>query len=235
MSSFWRTLRLGDPLWRAVLSMAAAMAVVGASLGAIAVSKGVPLWLVTLMGALVFAGGSEFLVVGLMTSGAAPVTAVLGGLMLNARHFPFGLAVGGLLGRSRPARLVGSHLMVDESVAFALAESDPARRSRSYWTMGLALYCTWAPSVFVGGLLGQRVEDPGVFGLDAALPAALLALLMPSLGDRPALRAVALGVVVALMTTPLLPEGLPVLAALLGSAAALPLPKSVARPEEVRR
>ena len=66
---------------RDVLSMAVAMAIVGASLGAIAVSKGVPLWLAALTSGVVFAGGSEFMVIGLVTSGAAPVMAVLSGLI----------------------------------------------------------------------------------------------------------------------------------------------------------
>ncbi|MDA3646927.1 AzlC family ABC transporter permease [Saccharopolyspora indica] len=221
-TSFWR-----DALVRDVLSMALAMAIVGASLGAIAVSKGVPLWMITLMAAVVFAGGSEFMAVGLITAGAAPVTAVLSGLMLNARHLPFGLAVGGLLDRGWPTRLIGSHLMVDEAVAFAMAQRTPEQKRRAYWLTGIALYCAWAPSVFLGGLLGQGVGDPGAFGLDAAMPAALLALIMPSLREFRTLRAVAVGALIAVLTTPLLPEGLPVMVALVGVAAVLPLPKKL--------
>lgn len=215
-------------LLREVAPVAAALAVVAASLGAIAVSKGVELWLITLMGALVFAGGSEFLVVGLACGGAAPLTAVLAGLMLNARHLPFGFAVGDLL-RGWWQRLLGSHLMVDESVAFALARNDPQRRREAYWAVGLVLYLTWAPSIFVGGLLAHHVGDPAALGLDAAFPAALLALIAPALRDRPTARAVALGSVLALITTPVLPEGLPVLLALLGVAAALPVPRRQAQ------
>ncbi|GAA2802255.1 AzlC family ABC transporter permease [Saccharopolyspora taberi] len=233
MSSLQRTRRglWHDKLLRDVTSMAAAMAIVGLSLGAIAVTKGVPLWMITLMGLVIFAGGSEFMAVGLMTAGAAPLTAILGGLMLNARHFPFGLAVGDLVGRRWPARLLGSHLMVDESVAFALAQESPAEKRRAYWITGAVLYCTWAPSIFLGGLLGQQMGDPDALGLDAALPAALLALIMPSLREHATLRAVAVGALIAVVTTPVLPEGLPVMAALVGVAAALPLPN---RREEAR-
>jgi branched chain amino acid efflux pump len=219
-AGFWR-----DALLRDVLSMALAVALVGASLGAIAVSKGVPLWMITLMGAVVFAGGSEFMAVGLIAAGAAPITAVLSGLMLNARHLPFGLSVGGLLDRGWPSRLVGSHLMIDESVAFALAQDTTAEKKRAYWLTGIALYCAWAPAIFLGGLLGQRIGDPTAFGLDAAMPAALLALIMPSLREFRTFRAVAVGVLIAVVTTPVLPEGLPVMVALVGLAAALPLPK----------
>lgn len=220
-------------LLREVVPVAAALAVVAASLGAIAVSKGVELWLITLMGALVFAGGSEFLVVGLVSGGSAPVTAVLAGLMLNARHLPFGFAVGDLL-RGGWQRLLGSHLMVDEAVAFALARDTPQRQREAYWVVGLALYLAWAPSIFLGGLFGRYVGDPASLGLDAAFPAALLALIAPALRDRPTARAVALGSVFALVTTPLLPEGLPVLIALLGMAAALPVPRRRQGQEKLR-
>ena len=51
------------------------------------------------MSTLVFAGGAQFMAVGLLAAGN-PVAAVLAGLLLNARHLPFGLAVAG---RGRPA------------------------------------------------------------------------------------------------------------------------------------
>ncbi len=218
-----------DAQWRSALHrrvfwLCGALAIVGASLGAIAVTQGVPIWLVTLMGVVVFAGGSEFMAIGLMTAGAAPMTAVLGGLMLNARHLPFGFAVGDAFGSRWWSRMIGAHLMIDEAVAFTLAEQDPQRRRRAYWTSGAALFGTWAPSIFVGGLLGQWIGDPDVLGLDAALPAALFALITPSLRDHPTLRAVALGAVLAVVTTPVLPEGLPIVVAVLAVAAALPLP-----------
>lgn len=217
------------PLIRDVLSMVAALVVVGASLGALAVSKGIPLWLVTLMSALVFAGGAELMIVGMLSAGAAPLTVVLGALMLNARHFPFGLALSEVLSRSWRERLLGSHIMVDESVAFALAETDLARRRRAYWAAGIALFCSWPPSVFLGGLLGRGLGDPAMFGLDAALPAALLALIISRLRERSTLRAVVLGCLAAAATAPLLPEGMPVMVGLVGVAAALPLPKGVRR------
>ena len=44
------------------------------------------------MSAFVFAGGAQFMAVGLIAAGN-PVAAVLAGLLLNARHLPFGLAV----------------------------------------------------------------------------------------------------------------------------------------------
>src|SRR5256885_13417742 len=125
MRSIWRTLDRG--LVRDILAIAAAVSAVGASFGAIAVStgmSGMSAWLPSLMSLLVFAGGSQFLMVGVLAAGGSPVAAVLGGLVLNVRHLPYGMAIGDAIGRGRLARLIGSHLLIDESTAFALAQRD---------------------------------------------------------------------------------------------------------------
>lgn len=205
---------------RDVSAVAAGAAVNGASFGAIAVASGLPWWMPVLMSLLVFAGGAQFMAVGIVAAGGSPTAAVLAGLVLNARHLPFGLAIGDVLGRGWAGRLVGSHLMVDETVAFALAQRDPVRARAAYWSCGVALFAAWNVGVVGGALVGQSIGDPGAFGLDAAFPAALLALVLPALRDSPTVRAALVGAVVALATTPFLPPGVPVLLALLGLVAA---------------
>lgn len=187
--------------------------VVGLSFGAIAVAGGLPIWVPVLMSLLVFAGGAQFSAVGVLLSGGSPIAAAAAGLLLNARHVPFGFAVADVLGRFR---LPGAHFIVDESVAFALAQSDAARRRTAFWTCGLGLYVVWNLSVLAGALLGQTIGNTDALGLDAAYPAVLLALVLPALRDRGTRRAALLGGTIALATTPFLPAGLPVLAALIG-------------------
>src|SRR5690242_7198024 len=99
MRSLWRT--LDRTLIRDILAIALAVGVVGASFGTLAVSAGLSWWLPPLMSVLVFAGGSQFLAVGVIAAGGGPVAAVLGGLVLNARHLPYGLAIGDTIGRGR--------------------------------------------------------------------------------------------------------------------------------------
>jgi 4-azaleucine resistance transporter AzlC len=216
-------------LVRDVLAISVACCAVGVSFGAITVAAGLPAWVVPAMGVLVFAGGAQFLAVGLMAAGN-PVAAVLGGLLLNARHLPFGLAVAGAVGDGWPARLIGSHLMIDESVAFAMAQTDPDRRRRAYWLTGVALFVTWNVGSLLGVALGGAVADPAALGVDAAFPAGLLALILPSLRDRETRLVAGLGAAVAVLATPLLPAGLPVLLALTGLLV-LALPAFRRRPE----
>jgi len=200
---------------RDVAALAAATLAVGASFGAITIAYGLPAWLPSLMSVVVFAGGAQFLAVGLFAAGN-PVAAVLAGLLLNARHLPFGLAVADTLGPRWRDRLIGSHLMTDEVVAFTLAEEDPAARRRTYWLVAVSLLISWNVGTVLGVLLGGATGDPDALGLDAAFPAGLIALILPSLRDRDT-RVVALsGAAVAVLLTPVLPAGLPVLAALLG-------------------
>jgi 4-azaleucine resistance transporter AzlC len=210
------TSRTPDPaLLRDAVAIAAAMIAVGASFGAIAIAYGLPTWVPFLMSTVVFAGGAQFLAVGLIAAGN-PLAAVFAGLLLNARHLPFGLAVSETVGTRWRDRLLGSHLMTDEVVAFTLREEDPARRRRTYWLIGVTLFTSWNAGTALGVLLGGATGDPATLGLDAAFPAGLIALILPSLRDRDTRLVALTGAALAVLLTPVLPAGLPVLAALLG-------------------
>lgn len=191
-------------------------ALVGASFGAIAVGLGLPLWLPVLLSVVVFAGAAQFIFVGIVGAGGSPVAAVVAGLLVNARHVPFGFAVGDVLGTGWLRRLAGTHLMVDETVAFTLAQDGPRRRGLAYWTCGAGLFASWNAGVVAGAFGGRAVGDTDAFGLDAAFPAVLLALVLPSLAQAgAAARAAAVtGALIALGVTPFVPAGVPVLMAL---------------------
>ncbi|WP_394617491.1 AzlC family ABC transporter permease [Lentzea sp. JNUCC 0626] len=214
MRSIWRT--LDAALLRDVAAVALGAAVTGASFGAISVGTGMPWWMPVLMSLLIFAGGSQFMAVGIVAAGGSPAAAVVAGLVLNARHLPFGLAVGDVLGKSPLARVVGSHLLIDESTAFAMAQKDPTRARAAYWACGVALFFSWNTGVLLGALAGQAIGDPMTFGLDAAFPAAMLALTLPALKDAATRNAALTGAAIALIATPFLPAGVPVLLALAG-------------------
>jgi 4-azaleucine resistance transporter AzlC len=218
MRTIWRThLReLDRDIIRDVALVAAATALVGVTFGAITVSAGLPVWLPVMLSVLVFSGASQFVFVGLMIAGGGPMAAVLAALLVNVRHLPFGLVVGDLLGTGPARRLAGSHLMIDEAVAFALSQDDGPRRRAAYWVTGIGLFVSWNAAVVVGAAAGTAISDTGALGLDAAFPAVLLALILPSLRAPATRRAALAGVVVALVTAPFVPTGVPVLLALAG-------------------
>jgi 4-azaleucine resistance transporter AzlC len=220
MRSIWRT--LGRRLARDIALVCLADLIVGVSFGAITIASGLPMWLPMLLSVVVFAGAAQFIFVGIVASGGNPFAAMAAGLLVNGRHVPFGFAVADVFGRGLGRRLIGSHLMVDETVAFALAQSDQRRRRAAFWACGLALFVCWNVGVLLGAAGGALVDDTDALGLDAAFPAVLLALVLPSLRERGGVRLPALaGALVALAAAPFLPAGLPVLLALVGILAGL--------------
>lgn len=196
-----------------------ASGVVGVSFGAISVAGGLPVWVPVLMSLVVYAGSAQFSAVGVLLAGGGPFAAAATGLLLNTRTAAFSLAVADVIGQGRLARLLGAHLVTDETVAFALAQPDPARRRAAFWISGLGLFAVWNLGVLAGGLAGGALGDTGAYGLDAAFPAVLAALVLPALREGPAVRRSALlGAGLALAVTPAVPAGVPVLLALAGLA-----------------
>jgi 4-azaleucine resistance transporter AzlC len=206
---------------RATGSIAIAAAVVGASFGVFARASGVDPWLACAMSVFVFAGGAQFLVIGLIAGGSGPAAAVLAALVLNARHIPFGLSLVHVLRGSFLKRALASHVMIDESTALALAQPTPELAERAFLTMGITLFVTWNIGTVVGVFAAGAIGDPAALGIDAAFPAGLLAMLAPQLRRREARAAAAAGAALALATTPFLPAGAPIMLAGVGAVVGL--------------
>ena len=224
MRSIWRT--LDRDLARGITVICLSVGVVGVSYGAVAVTAGFPLWVPVLTAALVLAASSEFLFIGIIAAGGSPIAAVAAGLLVNARHLTYGLAIPEVI---EPGwrRIAGTHLMNDESVVLALAQPDLARKRAAYWLTGAGIAICWPGGALAGALIGQAAHDTGALGLDAVFPAATLALILPALRDAGLRRTVRAGAAIALATAPYLPAGLPELLALAGLALRLwPRPRA---------
>jgi 4-azaleucine resistance transporter AzlC len=214
MRTFWRT--LGRGTLRDIGMVCLADAIVGASFGAVAVAGGLHLWVPVLMSLLVFAGGSQIAAVGIVLAGGSPVAAVAAGLVLNTRLLPYGFAVADLVGGNWWTRLAGAQVTTDESVAFAMGQPEPRRRRAAFWMCGVSLFVCWNLAVLVGALAGRAIGNTAPFGLDAAFPAMMLALVLPLLAERGVRNAALAGGAVAVAVTPFVPAGLPAMLALAG-------------------
>jgi predicted branched-subunit amino acid permease len=95
----------------------------------------------------------------------------------------------------------------------ALAQDDPEEARFAFWATGLAIYALWNLGTLVGALGANAIADPKQLGLDAAAPAAFLALLAPRLRDN-GVRVLALGAAASvIVAVPFVPAGLAVLVA----------------------
>jgi 4-azaleucine resistance transporter AzlC len=170
------------------------------------------------MSAIVFAGSSQFAAVAVLAAGGGAGAAIVAGLLLNARYAPMGIALAPSLRGGPLRRAAIGQAMIDASWAMASRGSgrfDPA------FMVGATLpsYPCWVGGTALGVLAGDVIGDPERLGLDALFPAFFLPLLVGELrGGRLAIAAACLGATIALALTPLVPPGVPIIAA---SAAAL--------------
>jgi len=198
------------------LGLALAVAVFGVSFGVLAASAGLSLPQTMGMSGLVFTGSAQYAAVTAAAAGAAMPAAVLTGLLLNTRCLPFGVALAPVIGSRRRDRLLGAHLVIDESAALALAERDPARARAAFWMTGLAVFGFWNAATVAGALAQSALGDPRRLGLDAVFPAAFVALVIPMARGHGPAAAAAAGAAIALALVPFTPAGVPITAGALG-------------------
>ncbi|AHM82117.1 Branched-chain amino acid transport protein azlC [Klebsiella pneumoniae 30660/NJST258_1] len=204
----------GDTI-KSIVLVCLAVGVVGMSYGSLAVAYGFPLWVPLLLSVSVLAGASEFMFIGIVASGGSPLAAAAAGLLVNARHIPFGVTVRELVGR-RALSFIGCHIMNDESVVFGLSQPTPAQRKAAYWLCGAGVALIWPLGTLTGAAVGKLLPAPETIGLDAVFPAILLALVIPAFKNRTTLIRAASGAALALAAVPFVPTGLPVLLSLFG-------------------
>lgn len=80
-------------------------------------------------------------------------------------------------------------------------------------------YAGWVLGTVVGVFVGPRLGDPNALGLDALFPAFFISLLFAEARGRRRLTAAGGGAGIALALTPLVPAGLPILAAVAAAVA----------------
>lgn len=205
------------PYLAPAIAIGATTAVFGVSFGVLAVSAGLTVLQTCAMSLLVFTGASQFAAVGVIAAGGLPLAAVGSGLLVGLRNAGYGFAMSRVLPRSLLPRALATQLVIDESTALALAYEDDPRGA--FLAGGLSVFALWNLGTLAGALAGTGIGDPETFGIDAAFPASLLALVAPRLRDATTLRTALLGAAIALALTPLLSPGLPII---LASAAVLP-------------
>jgi 4-azaleucine resistance transporter AzlC len=211
----WRTLRAA--IVRTGLGVGVASGAYALSVGALGVAAGMSVPMTCAMSVLIFTGGSQFALVGVLGGGGSALSGAASAVLLGARNALYGVRMAPLLQVRGVRRLVAAQLTIDESTAVGLANEDrgEAAARLGFWVTGLSIFLLWNLGTLVGALAGSAVGDPRALGLDAAAPAAFIALLAPRMHGRTAWTAALVAAAVALLAVPVVPAGVPVLVAAL--------------------
>jgi predicted branched-subunit amino acid permease len=133
--------------------------------------------------------------------------------MMGVRNGFYAVAMAPILQLRNLNRVVGAQLTIDESTGVALSQSETAKQKFGFWATGISVFVFWNLLTLLGALLGELMSDPAVWGLDAAAAAAFVALVWPRLNDSPTRVVAVLAFAVAILSSPYVPQGVPVLLA----------------------
>lgn len=172
--------------------------------GALASLAGLSLGQAFGMSLLVYAGSAQFIAISLLTLGSGAVVILLTTLVVNLRHVLYSAALQPYVGRLPQRWRV--------PLAFGLTDETFAVVQRRYLSRGmtehgqwyhagvaLALYLSWVSSSLVGTLFGQSVPNLAGWGLDFAMLATFIGIVVPALRNQPQIAAALVAGAVALL------------------------------------
>ncbi len=180
---------------------------VGFAYGVLAQKSGLSGMNTLLMSILVFAGSAQLIGVGLFAAGAAPLAIVATTFVVNLRHLLMSAALAPYLRHWSKTRLaLFSYQMTDETFAlhagrFARGETGTGET----YGINVIAQSAWVGGTVLGLAASTLITDIRPIGLDYALPAMFIALLLGQLKSR---RHLAVAVIAGLLSTALMLAGL---------------------------
>lgn len=151
---------------------------------------------------IIFAGAAQLATLDLFDAGAVSVVIIATGLIINSRHLMYSAALAPAF-REFPAswRSLLPYILTDQAYAITITpyndEPDPVYRRWFFLGGAASFWLTWQITTAVGAVFGAVI--PGAWGFTFAIPLMFLALLIPTLRNRPALVAAIVGGGVAVL------------------------------------
>jgi predicted branched-subunit amino acid permease len=199
---------------RDALSVAVTVGAYGVAFGAASVAAGFSVLQTCLFSLFTFTGASQFAAVGVVASGGPAASAIATAAMLGTRNALYAIQMAPLLRVRGFRKIAAAHVTIDESTGVALSQTPRGVEAvrAGFWLTGLGVFFFWNVFTLLGALGAKALGNPASWGLDGAVPAVFLGLVWPRL-ENTFLRLVAVtSMVFAVVVTPWLPVGLPIIA-----------------------
>lgn len=153
---------------------------VAMTFGLVASQQGVSVSMALALSGLVFAGASQFVGLTMLATNDTGFLAVFFTVgLINLRHFILSLAY---LPQVRSwtvfQKLRFFPFLTDETFAVLLGQPSVAARPGAAWSVALLNYGTWFAGTATGYFSGHLIPDPKKFGLDFALPALFIGIIV---------------------------------------------------------
>ncbi len=147
------------------------------------------------MSLLVYAGSAQLIAVGLFAAGASPFSIILTTFVVNLRHLLMSAALSPYLRAWRKIWIaVFAFELTDETFGLHSTRFPQQGAQRGETLMiNMISQSAWVLGTFLGVVAGNLIQDVKPFGLDYALVAMFIALLVFQLKDRSTVMVAVLG------------------------------------------
>ena len=155
------------------------------------------------MSVIVFAGSAQFMLVQLLAVSTPALVIIVTGFIINLRHALYSASLAPQIKHLSPLwKILLSYLLTDEAYAIAITryyKRDASPNKHWYFLgAGVTLWSSWQISTAVGVFLGAQI--PSSWSLDFTLALIFIAIVIPSLKDRPSILAAISASIVAVIT-----------------------------------
>ena len=159
---------------------------IGFAYGVLAQQAGLSTINTLLMSAIVYAGSSQLIAVGLFAASVPGLTIILTTFVVNLRHMLFSAALSPYLkGWKVPELAIFSFELTDESFAVHSASfADGVPPKPEIIAINMTAQVSWILGSALGAMAGQLVSDVKPFALDYTLPAMFIALLVMQIKSK---------------------------------------------------
>ncbi len=162
----------------------------GIIFGTLAAGSGLSFWGAMAMSACVFAGSSQFIALGLLGAGTAVPLIILTTFVVNLRHLLYAVSLVPYVRHlSQAWKLALGFWLTDEAFAVAIAryhQSDSSPHKHWYHLgSSLLMYFNWLLCTWLGLTVGQFIPHATHWGLDFAMSATFIGMVIPYLINQP--------------------------------------------------
>ena len=154
---------------------------IGFAFGILAANIGITVFQTFLMSLMVYAGSAQLIAVGLLESQVGLLTLTITTFLVNLRHLLMSAALSPSLGHlSRLQQVLFAYELTDETFAVHSIDFNKEKNPQKcrIFVTNILAHLSWIVSSILGAWTGSLLSDLEAWGLDYALPAMFIALLV---------------------------------------------------------
>ena len=186
----------------AILPLSIAVVPWGLLAGSYAMDSGLSPFQSQTLSAVLYAGAAQLVATGMLKSGVGIITMLLTTFFITSRHLLYSVSMRDKISPLPTRwRLLLGFLLTDE--LFAICGQQSTRQFNRWYALGagLSFYLVWNIASLVGIIAGQYIPNLNSLGLDFAVAATFIAIVVPNTKSLPILVSVLVALVLSVLLT----------------------------------